>query len=409
VIASRSIFSPAARQRVRRSGVFAALTLVLLLQAACGDDPVATPIATTVTANSATTLTARTGLAPVPLPSVLVRDQNGNPMSGATVTFAVTSGGGSVTGGSVATNASGIATVGNWTLGMTAGPNTLRATVGSLAPVTFTATATEFCATRTAHTFGASSSGELATTDCLQEFGQFMDLYTVTLPVASAFRFTQTSPTMDTELLLFGPDGFEVAFNDDRDSGTDSEIKALLLPGNYLLGASSFNVGATGAYTITSAVTSANVTDCEEVFIGRGVSTVQSIQSIDCDVPGGYYGDLFGIFLRAGLPVTISMTSTAVDAYLEVFGPEELSNNNRDATTTDAQITFTPSETEYYAIGARSNVVGQTGAYTLSISAAAAGAQSRLGALETFRVSPIAQRAVWGRGTGASMKPRRPE
>ena len=75
-------------------------------------------------------------------PSVLVTDTYGNPVSGVAVTFAVASGGGSVTGGSANTNASGIATVGSWKLGTTAGANTLTATSGSLAgsPVTFNAT-----------------------------------------------------------------------------------------------------------------------------------------------------------------------------------------------------------------------------------------------------------------------------
>lgn len=64
---------------------------------------------------------------PVP-PSVLVRDTHGNPVSGAGVTFAVTSGGGSVTGASATTNTQGIAAVGSWRLGPTVGANTLTAT-----------------------------------------------------------------------------------------------------------------------------------------------------------------------------------------------------------------------------------------------------------------------------------------
>ena len=50
------------------------------------------------------------------------------------------------------TNASGIATVGNWTLGTTAGSNTLTATATGLAgsPVTFTATGTAGAATQVA-------------------------------------------------------------------------------------------------------------------------------------------------------------------------------------------------------------------------------------------------------------------
>ncbi len=75
-------------------------------------------------------------------PSVLVTDAGGNPVSGIVVTFSVVSGGGSITGGSATTNASGIASVGSWRLGATAGTNRLRATRSGLtgSPLTFTAT-----------------------------------------------------------------------------------------------------------------------------------------------------------------------------------------------------------------------------------------------------------------------------
>ncbi|HVG44590.1 MAG TPA: leishmanolysin-related zinc metalloendopeptidase [Longimicrobium sp.] len=62
-------------------------------------------------------------------PSVIVRDAGGAPLAGRTVTFAVTDGGGSVTGATVTTNASGVATVGSWILGPSAGINQLTATV----------------------------------------------------------------------------------------------------------------------------------------------------------------------------------------------------------------------------------------------------------------------------------------
>src|SRR5205823_3666639 len=60
------------------------------------------------------------------------------------VTFVVAPGNGTITGASQTTNASGVATVGSWTLSATAGPNTLTATSTGLSgsPVTFTATGT---------------------------------------------------------------------------------------------------------------------------------------------------------------------------------------------------------------------------------------------------------------------------
>lgn len=98
--------------------------------------------AASVTAFSLTQQTAQVGgLVPNP-PAVVVRDAGGNPVPNATVTFAIASGGGQLTGASQTTNAQGIATVTSWRLGAAPGTNTVTATVGNLTPVTFTATAT---------------------------------------------------------------------------------------------------------------------------------------------------------------------------------------------------------------------------------------------------------------------------
>ncbi|MEQ1855553.1 MAG: hypothetical protein ABL963_03730, partial [Longimicrobiales bacterium] len=90
---------------------------------------------------------AAAGSAVATAPSVRVLDPLGNGVPGVSVTFAVASGGGSVTGANAATDASGIARVGSWTLGTAAGSgnNALTATAGVTVtgnPVTFTASAT---------------------------------------------------------------------------------------------------------------------------------------------------------------------------------------------------------------------------------------------------------------------------
>jgi adhesin/invasin len=106
------------------------------------------------TAGSTGTGTGRAGtaVAGTSLPSVVVRDASGNPVSGVAVTFAVTGGGGSGTGLTTTTNAQGIATIGGLTLGNAAGLNTITA---SAAGVTGSAT---FLVTGTA---GPAARGEI--------------------------------------------------------------------------------------------------------------------------------------------------------------------------------------------------------------------------------------------------------
>lgn len=72
---------------------------------------------------------------------VLSSDDNGLPVSHVTVTFAVTGGGGTVANATVRTGDDGLAST-TWTLGTSAGANTVTATVAGLPAVTFTATGT---------------------------------------------------------------------------------------------------------------------------------------------------------------------------------------------------------------------------------------------------------------------------
>ena len=97
----------------------------------------------TVIKNTADGQSVAAGTPITPAPAVLVRDQFNNPTANIQVTFAVSLGGGAVTGATQFTNASGIATVGSWTAGP-AGPQALTATVTGAGiggnPVTFNAT-----------------------------------------------------------------------------------------------------------------------------------------------------------------------------------------------------------------------------------------------------------------------------
>jgi hypothetical protein len=98
-------------------------------------------------------------------PSVLVTDANAIPVPGVQVTFAVATGGGSITGANATTNAGGVATVGSWKLGTVSGSNnnTLTATVTALTPATITATATAGPATTLSLVSGDNQNGNSGT------------------------------------------------------------------------------------------------------------------------------------------------------------------------------------------------------------------------------------------------------
>src|SRR5205814_7316877 len=75
-----------------------------------------------IAVNAGNGQSATVGTAVLTNPSVIVRDQFNNPVANVPVTFAVVSGGGTVSPTTaVPTNASGIASVTSWTLGTKAG------------------------------------------------------------------------------------------------------------------------------------------------------------------------------------------------------------------------------------------------------------------------------------------------
>jgi len=132
---------------IRYARIFSTIIAVGMTAAttACGDDKssnTAPLVATTVTINTGSDgQTGTVGQALAQPISVHVVDQNGAAFAGATVTWTVMSGGGAVSGPTSTTNATGDATT-TWTLGNTAGADSLKADLGNGASVIVAATAT---------------------------------------------------------------------------------------------------------------------------------------------------------------------------------------------------------------------------------------------------------------------------
>jgi hypothetical protein len=358
----------------------ALITISVGLVAACGGSDSTPPIPPGPPASLTKTgdnQTADPGTAVAVAPSVKVVDTAGRPVSGAAVVFSVGDGVGTITGGTQTTSSSGVATVGSWKLGATPGfTNTLLVSVGSLDDTfTATTTGTNPCTATVAHTFGTTTSGSLASTDCLVASSYYTDFFLTSVTPAGAYLFRESSSAFDAYLILFNQAGYAVAVNDDdffAAPSTDSRIKALLPAGNYVVAASSLNEKDVGNYSITSATTATSIDNCEDAFIARGVTVAQALTSTDC-ANSSFYSDDVYIYLLAGQSVTITMTSSDFDAYLELYSisgttPTLISSNdNRDGTTTDAQLTFTVTTSDFYLIAPTTKTSGVVGAYTLAV------------------------------------------
>lgn len=156
-----------------------------------------------IVANAGNNQTATVNTAVATDPQVLVRDTYSNPYNGGSVTFAVQAGGGSATGTSQTTDASGLATVTSWTLGTTsaaspgAGGNTLRATINALT-VDFTATAQPDVTTNyTVTTPGTQTAGVAfnVTISARDQFGNLVDWGANDYDTNSPYTVTMTGPS----------------------------------------------------------------------------------------------------------------------------------------------------------------------------------------------------------------------
>jgi hypothetical protein len=198
-------FSGVAQDVLCAAGRWGLAAGVLIVAGACSDSnsTTSTPVATTITVNSATD--QQTGVAGTALAQpvgVVVKDQSGAEMANAAVTWTIVSGGGTVASASSATDASGTATV-VWTLGPVAGPDSLKASIATGSSVTFSATATAGAASAMRITSGNPQAVGVGTqtaplvVQVVDQFANPVANATVTWAVTGGGTLSATTSTTD--------------------------------------------------------------------------------------------------------------------------------------------------------------------------------------------------------------------
>lgn len=155
--------------------------------------------ATQFTRNSTEQQSAVVNTAVATPPSVLLRDQYGNPVQGVQVTFSVGGGTATIPGSTtgsvvVQTNASGVATVPGWVLGQAAGAYGLFAITPGLGALQFTATATAGAASQV---FASLTPSILSIGDVSIVNASLRDQFGNTVP-GGTFTFTSSNEAVAT-------------------------------------------------------------------------------------------------------------------------------------------------------------------------------------------------------------------
>lgn len=307
-------------------------------------------------------------LEPLSATSVVLLGSDRAPIAGATITWTVLTGGGSVSPATSVTNAQGVAST-TWTLGPAQGEQTLQARAGDQVAV-FSAFVANPCTSARPFSAITAANRALTTGDCVLPSGplagSFVEYFNYAPTTAQAAVYTMSSTAFDTHLtLLRGND--TVAVDDTSGAGTDAAITIFLGPGSYRFANAAAVAGAGGAYTFAQTAAPA-VTNCDLPWLSRGASTAQAITTTDC-LAGGYYSDEYRIYIKAGETVTFRQTGAATTKYIIVFDEdfniiEEGGSSTVGAT---AVVAVTPTVSAWYIIDVGTWNTNETGAYTITV------------------------------------------
>ena len=97
-----------------------------------------------------------------------------------------------------------------------------------------------------------------------------------------------------------------------------------------------------------------------------------TVSGVVAQTPSGSFfnGDRYHVYLQAGQSITVTMTSTDVNAYLEIHESGTmtvLAQDDNSAGGNNARLTFTALTQGAYIIEATTFTTGQTGNYTIII------------------------------------------
>jgi hypothetical protein len=169
-------------------------------------------------------------------------------------------------------------------------------------------------------------SGSLGGTDCqfstegctLFCTAYYHDRFAFVMPAAGAIQLDiASSETGAVTAYLLDATSSVVAFAQAATFSSWDVFWAILPPGNYELEIREMFGEST--YTFSTRVSGSDL-GCNIPFVARGVTTTQSLSSIDCvrDDNGSRYIDRFMIQLSAHQTATVAMSSTQFDTRLEV-------------------------------------------------------------------------------------------
>jgi hypothetical protein len=259
--------------------------------------------------------TAAVGVTLPNAPAVIAKDQYGNVVGGTAATYTVLSGGGTVSGATATTGADGIARLGAWTLGITAGAQQLRATAGTLtATISATATVPAGC-TPIKYALGATLPLAWDADDCTNGAfgGRRYDRLEFTTSAQQQIDAQVTGSNGRALLLRNAATGHYVGLQPGAAFSPASQnpmhFKYVLAPGSYVFEPHAPDAATIGSYALTTST--GTKVDCDYiVFASTNVQFTDDVNANSCVGPSGGKEQWINLQLRTGTKVRITLSNT---------------------------------------------------------------------------------------------------
>ncbi len=222
---------------------------------------------------------------------------------------------------------------------------------------------------------GAPVRATLAAGDETLNSGEFSDAYSVQLRAGQTVSVEMDSAAFDTYLMAAGPGGVRVDNDDGDGTGTNARL-SFTAPeaGTYLIRATSFQPGMSGAYTMrvvegrtagAAAPPPPPAAAGASLVAGRTVNG--ALAASDRRSQGGQFVDTYTFQGRAGQRVVIDMASGGFDTVVNLVSPsgareqhDDIGNGN-----TNSRLETILATDGVYRIEATSFQPQTSGAYTL--------------------------------------------
>ncbi len=214
--------------------------------------------------------------------------------------------------------------------------------------------------------------GSLAPGDETLSSGEYADGYEFEGRPGQRARLDVSSSEFDTYLMLIDPTGQQTENDDFEGMPGHSVIETdITEAGSYRVVVTSYKVGETGSYELRMEFggRDAGATRQRDVVaLQMGQSTSGRLEAGDQQLTSGEYGDLYVFDGATGQAVSIDLSSTEFDTYLQLQTPagEKIDNDDYEGRS-DSRIDVTLRENGRYRILTTSYSPGETGSYQLAL------------------------------------------